>query len=83
MNMPQLNKRVPIPAPRRKTKVRVPPAVKTAAEDYKGAYKAMYGVQPSVKWDGTWIRVSGYTEGVNARRLREITASIKRRLGTN
>lgn len=80
--MPTVNKRQPIPNVRRaKVKRRVPPAVRVAAEDYKAAYKAMYGMPAALKWDGVWIRMQGQAEGVTTRRLREMTTQLRRRLG--
>jgi hypothetical protein len=80
--MPTINKRQPIPKVRRaKAKRRVPPAVRLAAEAYKAAYKALYGIPASLKWDGVWVRIQGQTEGVTARRLKEMTTQMQRRLG--
>jgi hypothetical protein len=79
---PVINKRQPIPKARRaRVKRRVPPAVRAAADAYKAAYKALYGIPASLKWDGTWIRVQGQSEGVTARRLKEMTTQLQRRLG--
>lgn len=76
-----LNKRTPIPKPRRMVKKAVPAAVRLAAADYKAAYKSLYGVEPTMRYDreGKWIRVQGQATGVTVRRLREMTAQLKYR----
>lgn len=79
MNTPTINKSRPVPR-RRKPKA-VPPAVRLAANNYKAAYRAVYGIPPGMKWDGTWIRLEGQTEGVTAKRLKEMTALLLNRAG--
>lgn len=77
----ELNKRkLPIPKPRRSGPLRVPPAVQIAVKDYKAAYKAVYGILPQMRWNGTWIRLPGQNQGVSAKRLREMTAQLRRRV---
>ncbi len=41
--MPTVNKRLPIPKPRRKGKISIPPNVRKAANAYKLAYHSTYG----------------------------------------
>lgn len=79
-HMPAVNKQVPIPKVRRKAKLRVPATVRRAAEGFKRAYKAVHGVLPELRWDGTWVRITGQTEGVSPRRLREMTTQLARRV---
>lgn len=78
-------KHIPLPRPvrgsgkpRAKPK-RVPSAVRGAADEYKKAYKAVYGVPPRLFWDGQWIRIHGHSEGVTAARLRAMTTQLKLR----
>lgn len=61
------------------TKVR--DALKRAAEDYKSAYKALYGMAPVLTYDGTWIRIKGESQGFNLQRLKERTAQLRNRKG--
>lgn len=67
----------------RAKKHKVPPAVRAAAEEYKRAYKAVYGVPPRLRWDaqGEWIRIHGVAEGVKVARLRAMTTQLKLRHG--
>lgn len=61
--------------------LRVPPAVRAAADAYKKIYKAVYGCPPRLTWDGQWIRIHGHNEGVSASRLRAMTTQLKLRHG--
>lgn len=70
---------IPLPKPRKK-KGRVPQSVRTAAKEYKQAYAAVYGMRPSVSYDGTWIRLGGAKEGVGVKRLRELTNRLRNRI---
>lgn len=76
-----LNKRAAIPQPRRKRAV--PAAVRAAAQEYKAAYKSLFGVEPALKWEqaGQWVRIKGQAQGVSVRRLKELTAQLKARKG--
>ena len=74
-----LNKNIRIP--RRKVAPKVPPVIRAAALAYKDAYKTVYTISPYVGWDGTWFRFAGATEGVNLRRLKEMTTQLIRRAG--
>ena len=71
---------VPMPK-RRKPKSKIPPALKAGAQEYKDAYRAVYGMLPELRWDGKWIRIKGQAQGVNLRRLRELTTQLKLRAG--
>lgn len=76
--MPTVNKRIPMPK-RRVPAPKVPPAVRAAADAYKAAYKDCYGIPPSLRWDGKWIRLAGQASGVTARRLKEMTTQLNNR----
>ena len=78
MNTPTINKSRPVP--RRRGKLSVPPAVRSAAQAYKAAYRALYGIPPALSWDGKWVRLAGHKEGVTPRRLKELTAQLIRRI---
>lgn len=67
----------------RAKKHKVPPAVRAAAEAYKQAYKAVYGVVPRLRYDpsGPWVRIHGMAEGVKVARLRAMTTQLKLRHG--
>lgn len=70
-----------IKVPRRKVAPKVPHNVRSVALSYKAAYKKVYGINPYVGWDGTWYRLAGASEGVNLRRLKEMTTQLHRRAG--
>lgn len=74
----QTETNVPMPK-RRKARPRVPQALRDAAQDYKDAYKAAYGVKPELTWDGKWIRIKGQAQGVSLRRLKELTTQLRAR----
>jgi hypothetical protein len=67
--------------PRAKAK-KVPVAVREAALAYKQAYKAVYGVPPSLRYDpaGQWIRITGQSQGVKLSRLKAMTTQLRARI---
>lgn len=68
--------------PRTKQK-KVPAAVRDAAAAYKAAYKAVYGIVPTLRYDPRekWIRITGVTGGVSLSRLKVLTTQLKIRAG--
>lgn len=65
----------------RKKKSRVTPALREAAKQYKHAYIAVYGLRPTLTFDGTWIRLQGMAQGVSLKRLKEMTTQLRNRAG--
>lgn len=81
---------IPMPGRNKPTKVKkvkptkgpkVADALRNAAEDYKAAYKAVYGMAPRLTWDGKWIRLAGEAQGMSLMRLKERTAQLRNRKG--
>lgn len=64
---------------RRKSKPRVSPALRQAANEYKDAYKTVYNVKPELTWDGKWVRIKGQAQGISLRRLKELTTQLRAR----
>lgn len=60
-------------------KLKVPPAVRAAAAEYKQLYKEVYSVTPTLTYDGTYICIAGQQSGVGLRRLKELTTQLKNR----
>lgn len=55
--------------------------LQVAANEYKEAYKALYGVDARLTFDGTWIRIKGEPQGMNLARLEERTRQLINRKG--
>ena len=77
---------IPLPPPTRggkpgKRKPKVPAVLRAAADAYKQAYKAVYGIPPTLRWDGKWIRITGQSQGVSLSRLKAMTTQLKLRAG--
>lgn len=67
--------------PRKRGKV--PQRVREAAQEYKEAYERVYGLRPTVSYAPTtgWFTLLGVTQRVNLKRLKELTAQLRRRIG--
>ena len=50
-------------------------------KQYKAAYKAVYGILPTITFDGTWIRIQGQVQGVKRKRLKEMAEQLEYRAG--
>lgn len=80
-------KNVPLPRPvrgsgkPRRKGINVPAPVRRAAAEYKAAYKAVYGIPPTLRWDGVWIRITGQSQGVKLSRLKAMTTQLRARIG--
>ena len=70
----------PVPKPRNKG-AKVSGTIRNAARAYKQIYKSVYGVNPTLTYDGTWIRLQGQREGVSLKRLKEMTTQLHNRQG--
>lgn len=70
----------PVRKPRAK-KIKVSDAIKNAAKEYKAEYLAVYGIKPSLTFDGTWVRIAGQSQGVGLKRLKEMTTQLRARRG--
>lgn len=82
VDVPRRGKEPPIPkANKRKERRGRLASLYSAAKEYKQAYKAVYGVLPELTWDGKWVRIKGQPQGVNAKRLKELTRQLKLRAG--
>ena len=64
-----------------KPKIKVPESLRNAADDYKDAYRSLYGMKPTLTYDGTWVRLTGHTEGITMKRLKELTRQLRNRKG--
>lgn len=75
--------RVPLPKVTRSVAraMKVPPSVRLAVGAYKEAYHHVYGVRPTITYDGKWIRVKGQAQGVSLARLKAMTTQLKLRAG--
>lgn len=70
-----------VPMPKAKAnKPKVSPGLKNAARAYKQAYVKVYGQNPRITYDGTWVRFHGTKEGVSVRRLRAMTTLLLNRI---
>lgn len=81
--MPEVRRSIPVPNPRRRKgqPKPIPASLRRAADEYKAAYKACYGIPISLKWDGKYVRIMGQTQGVTPSRLKEMTTQLRRRIG--
>lgn len=72
------------PKPVRKArvkKIKVSDALKKAAKEYKAEYLAVFGTKPTLTFDGTWVRITGQSQGIGLKRLKELTTQLKARRG--
>ncbi len=53
--------------------------IQRAAHEYKEAYREVYGVYPSMRYQAPYVRIVGQNQGVTLRRLREMTSQLRRR----
>jgi hypothetical protein len=56
--------------------------VKHTVKRYAAAYKAVYGVEPTVDIQGEWIRVRGLPDRVKRTRLKELAEQLEYRAGS-
>lgn len=69
-----------VPMPKQRALVpKVTPALRALVKEYKKVYTAVYGIRPTMTFDGTWIRIQGMTAGVTPKRLKEMLNQLRYR----
>lgn len=71
-----------IPATRRTNPNKITPGLKTLMDRYSVAYKACYGVPPTIVWQNPWFKITGLDARVSRSRLLELTRQLEYRSGT-
>lgn len=70
-----------VPLPAEQTKHKMDRGLKAIVARFTEAYKRVYGVPPTVRYDKPWLQVSGTEHRVSRQRLLEMAKQLEYRAG--
>jgi hypothetical protein len=70
-----------VPLPAEQTKHKMDRGLKAIVSRFTEAYKRVYGVPPTVRYDKPWLQISGTEHRVSRQRLLEMAKQLEYRAG--